>query len=179
MKKKDRPFMPKFFDRYISKVDEKLSVIDALSETIVKINADFVSDLAKLKMNVYAPNKWTTHELVQHMIDTERILAYRALTIAREDKTDLPGFEENDYVVNSMANHRELKDLINEFQILRVNTISLFKSFTDDMLLQKGSANGVEISTLALGFTIAGHQLHHMDILKERYFPLLESISYE
>ncbi|WP_044208865.1 DinB family protein [Flammeovirga sp. OC4] len=175
MRKKDLPFMPNFFDRYINKVDDKLSVIDALSETIVKIDADFVADLKALKMNVYAPNKWTTHELMQHMIDTERILAYRALTIAREDKTNLPGFEEDDYVISSMANHRELDDMINEFQILRVNTISLFKSFTDDMLQHAGSANGNEISTLALGFTIAGHQLHHMDIIKERYFPLLES----
>ncbi|KXX71252.1 DinB family protein [Flammeovirga sp. SJP92] len=175
MKKKDLPFMPDFFDRYINKVDDKLSVIDALSETIVTIDAEFVADLKALKMDVYAPNKWTTHELLQHMIDTERILAYRALTIAREDKTNLPGFEEDDYVVASMANHRELDDMINEFQIIRVSTIAMFKSFTDEMLLQAGSANGVKISALALGFTIAGHQLHHMDVIKERYFPLLAS----
>lgn len=174
MKKKELPFMPIFFDRYINKVDDKLSVIDALSETIVLIDADFVQALTKLGAQVYAPNKWTTKELLQHMIDTERILAYRALTIAREDKTILPGFEENDYVVNSMANHRELNDMINEFQILRVNTLSLFKSFTDDMLLEVGNANNVEITPLALGFTIAGHQLHHMAILEERYFPLLK-----
>lgn len=173
MKKKELPFMPDFFDRYINLVDDKLSVIDALSETIVTIDADFVSDLKHLGMEVYAPNKWTSKELLQHMIDTERILAYRALTIAREDKTNLPGFEENDYVVSSMANHRELEDLINEFQILRVNTIALFKSFADEMLLQVGNANNVEITPLALGFTIAGHQLHHMKILRERYFPLL------
>ncbi|MBB6463620.1 DinB family protein [Flammeovirga kamogawensis] len=174
MNKKELPFMPVFFDRYINLTDDN-NVIDILSESISKLNSDFVEKLEQLGTDVYAANKWTVLDLMQHMIDTERILAYRALSFAREDKTPLPGFEEDDYAVNSMANHRELADLINEFQVVRMSSIALFKSFSDEMLLQVGTASGNEISVLALGFTIAGHQLHHMKIIEERYFPLLNN----
>ncbi|AZQ65422.1 DinB family protein [Flammeovirga pectinis] len=174
MNKKELPFMPEYFDRYINLTEDN-NVVDVLSESITKINSDFVEQLEKLGTQVYAANKWTALDLLQHLIDTERILAYRALRFAREDKTPIPGFEENDYAVNSMANHRELSDLINEFQAVRLGTIALFKSFSDEMLLQVGTASGQEISVLALGFTIVGHQIHHMNILDERYFPMLNS----
>lgn len=117
----------------------------------------------------YDTGKWTIKELLQHLIDSERIFAYRALRIAREDKTNIPGYEHNDYVPISKANNRNYTDLVEEFELLRKSSIALFKSFDDDMLLNNGTANNDNISVRALGFIIIGHYNHHMKIINERY----------
>ena len=117
----------------------------------------------------YAEGKWTIKELIQHLIDTERVMSYRALRFSRNDATELQGFDENWYVENSNANDRNIADIIEEFNHLRNTSISLFKSFSTKMLLKSGLANGSEMSVRALGFIIPGHQLHHLKIIKERY----------
>lgn len=117
----------------------------------------------------YAPGKWSIKEVVQHMIDTERIMAYRALCFARADATPLPGFDENHYADHSAADRRTLADLIAEHDAVRLSTVLLFRSFGEDMLLRKGTANERSFTVRALGWTIAGHSLHHIHILKERY----------
>jgi uncharacterized damage-inducible protein DinB len=117
----------------------------------------------------YEEGKWTIKELIQHIIDAERVLSYRALRFSRNDATDLPGFDEDWYVANSNGNDRNLSDLLNEFSHLRNATIALFKSFTSEMFLMTGSANNSDMSVRALGFIIAGHQIHHLNIIKERY----------
>src|SRR5690606_18442301 len=117
----------------------------------------------------YAHGKWTLKEVLIHCIDTERIMSYRALRFARNDQTELPGFEQNDYVPQSEANSRKMADLIEEYKILRQSTILLFKSFSDDVLKRAGVANGNPISVRALGFVISGHELHHLNVCKERY----------
>lgn len=118
----------------------------------------------------YAADKWTIRELLCHMVDTERVFVYRALRFARNDKTPLSGFDEKLYTPESNAHGRELKSIIAEMAHLRTSTIDLFASFTTEMLSRKGVANGNEFSVASQGFIIAGHETHHLKILKERYF---------
>jgi hypothetical protein len=117
----------------------------------------------------YAPDKWTIKQMLQHVIDTERIFAYRALAIARKEPATLLGFDENEYAKNATASHRNWKDMIAEWKIIRQSTNILFGSFTEEDLKQKGTASNLPISVNALGFIIFGHALHHIHVLKERY----------
>jgi uncharacterized damage-inducible protein DinB len=117
----------------------------------------------------YAEGKWTIKDIIQHVIDTERIFAYRALRISRNDTTPLPGFEENDYVENTKANERGIQDLLAEFSAVRYATLFLFKSFSEEQLKRMGTASGTAISVRAIGFIIIGHQKHHQNIFQERY----------
>lgn len=117
----------------------------------------------------YGEGKWTIRELLCHMIDAERIFVYRALRFARNDKTELSGFDENTYAPESNANGRELKGIINEMAHLRTSTIDLFSGFSTEMLSRKGTANKNEFSVASQAFILAGHETHHLKILKERY----------
>jgi uncharacterized damage-inducible protein DinB len=117
----------------------------------------------------YAEGKWTIKEIIQHIIDTERIFSYRALRISRNDKTPLPGFEENDYVDNTDANKRGLQELLTELSAVRHATLLLFKSFSEEQLARIGIASENEISVRAIGFIIIGHQKHHQKVFEERY----------
>ncbi|MCX2741684.1 DinB family protein [Pontibacter anaerobius] len=117
----------------------------------------------------YEPGKWTIKELMVHLMDAERIFSYRALRFARHDKTDLPGFDENLYTQYSKANSRDINSIIAEYTSLRTATIELFKSFDEEALQQKGTANGMEASVRALGYVILGHEVHHQKIIRERY----------
>ena len=117
----------------------------------------------------YEPGKWTIKQMFQHVIDTERIFAYRALAIARRDHTSLPSFDENEYAKNATAAQRNWKDMLVEWRIIRQSTNMLFASFTEEDYKQKGLINGNEMTVNALGFIIFGHCLHHLHVLKERY----------
>lgn len=117
----------------------------------------------------YAPGKWTIQEVVQHIIDAERIFAYRALRFARMDKTPLASFDEDAYAAVSMANSRPWDDLVNEYQTVRNSTICLFRSFSSEMLAAKGSTDTYPMTVRALGYIMLGHEYHHIQILKERY----------
>jgi hypothetical protein len=169
MKKSAITVMPEYYDKYIIPVDD-INVVEALK----KYDASMFdkSTLARIGASVYEPGKWTVKDIIQHVIDAERVFAYRALRFARNDKTALPGFEENDYAANTNVAKRSLDDLLNEFDTVRRSTIYLYKNFTDEMLLRVGNASGKDITALALGFIMAGHALHHNKIIKERYYPL-------
>ena len=117
----------------------------------------------------YAEGKWTIKDLMLHLIDAERIFSYRALRIARNDQTALPGFEENDYVITANANERDFESLLNEYSIVREATISLFESFSDTDLLKLGTASNASVSVRGIGYCILGHELHHKNIIIERY----------
>jgi hypothetical protein len=117
----------------------------------------------------YAAGKWTIKEMVQHIIDAERIFAYRALCIARGDKTSLPGFDENSYAEASGANNRNPVHLLDELKTAQLSTSQLFKSFDENQLQCSGIANGNSIYVEAIGFIAVGHTRHHLKILKERY----------
>ena len=117
----------------------------------------------------YAEDKWSVKELFIHLIDTERIFAYRALRVARNDQTPLPGFEQNDYVPASNAALRTPISVINEYKAVRQATIELYRNFNDEALARRGTASGAPITVRALGFILVGHEKHHIRILRERY----------
>jgi uncharacterized damage-inducible protein DinB len=117
----------------------------------------------------YAPGKWTIKEILVHLSDDERIYSYRALRFARRDATELPGFEQDDFVVHSRADERDVRDILRELAAVREATIALFKSFDEEALLRSGVANGTVMSVRAAVYHIAGHELHHVNIIKERY----------
>jgi hypothetical protein len=117
----------------------------------------------------YADGKWTVREVLGHMIDAERIFAYRALRIARGDATPLPGFDENAYVRTAGADARTVASLVQEQGAVRDASVQLFASFPDEAWMRRGTASGAEISVRALAYILAGHGLHHLRILRERY----------
>ncbi|HLN97398.1 MAG TPA: DinB family protein [Pyrinomonadaceae bacterium] len=117
----------------------------------------------------YAEGKWTVKEILAHVIDDERIYSYRALRFARNDTTELPGFDQDAYAIYSGANERAIEDLLQEFATVRNATVSLFESFDEKALLRKGVASGNIISVRAAAYHIAGHELRHLNVIKERY----------
>ena len=165
--------MPQFFDRYINLVED-IDIVEALEkyDTIEKLLDK--KKLVDLGNKIYAAGKWTIKQVVQHMTDNERVQAYRALRIARNDKTPLPGYDENLFAANVDPSDRGLSDLLEEFSIVRKANIILFKNFNDEEQQRTGLCNNVTVPVLALGFVLVGHQLHHANITRERYFPLLK-----
>ena len=159
---------PGHFKRYIDLVPETESLSAILNQGLEIM--PFLSAISEEKsMYAYAEGKWTIKELLQHIIDAERIFTYRALCIARGEKENLPGFEENDYAANSFANNRRWDSLVKEFLTVRQSTELLFKSFTEEMLDSLGTSNNKTIDVSSIGFIIAGHYYHHKKILLERY----------
>ncbi|HET9056034.1 MAG TPA: DinB family protein [Chitinophagaceae bacterium] len=157
-----------YYARYISYVKEDDVLMAFASQA--EIITPFLQSIPDDKWDyAYAEGKWTVKELVQHVIDTERIFSYRALRIARKDETPLPGFDENTYAPASLANRRNATELIEEFLAVRKSTELLFKSFTSSMLQQKGIASNQSITVNALGFITLGHFYHHKTVLEERY----------
>ncbi|UEG49061.1 DinB family protein [Ferruginibacter lapsinanis] len=159
---------PKYVERYLQLVKEdKLSDAYTNQFTIIK---NLLESISEEKANYsYAPGKWTLKDLLQHCIDAERIFCFRALTFARFDKTPLPGFEEDDYAVNTNANNRTWQSLKEEFYAVRTSTEMLFHSFTPEALAASGIANNNESSVISIGFLIIGHLYHHINTIKERY----------
>ncbi len=132
--------------------------------------AAFLVSLSEEKLEYrYAAGKWSIKEVLQHMIDCERIMCYRALRFARKDKTALSGFEENDYAANANTNERDFVDMMREFIAVRAGTVYMFRSFNDEILTYSGQANNNNITVNALAYVIAGHEMHHIAIIKERY----------
>lgn len=172
MKRSEIANMPQYFDRYINLADD-IQLGEALELYGGSYFEKEKEQLAALGDNVYAPGKWTVKDIIQHIIDTERVFAYRALRIGRGDKTPLPGFDENVYAEHTTAASRTLADLLEEYDLVRKTTILLFRSFTTGMLQEEGTCSGKTISVAALGFTIAGHTIHHVNVLRERYYPLI------
>lgn len=155
-------------DNYIKHVNAG-SVSEALAIYSNHIFQFFAGISADKAMHSYAKGKWTLKELLQHIIDSERIFAYRALCIARQDATPLPGFEENDYADNSKANNRTWQSLLDEFEATRKSTNLLLLSFDEGQLSNAGITNGSRNTVNAIAYTLIGHILHHINIIKERY----------
>ena len=157
-----------YFHTYISKVktdDILLTLADARQTTL-----DFFKNLPKEKWDYcYAPGKWSIRELLQHLIDGERVFAYRALRIARNDQTPLPGFDENLFAENAHADARTAASLLAEYKTVRTATLHLFKSFNEEDFNRIGTSSNSPASPLAIAFIIAGHELHHLGIIRERY----------
>ncbi|PWA08927.1 DinB family protein [Flavobacterium laiguense] len=157
-----------FYATYIKAI-ENVELIEEL-EICLHDFIKFVQNIPMDKFDFrYAEGKWTIKDIIQHLIDAERVFSYRALRISRNDKTPLPGFEENDYVDNTNANGRSIQDLLTEFSAVRHSSLLLFKSFSDEQLTRIGIASGQEVSVRAIGFIIIGHQKHHQKVFQERY----------
>lgn len=168
MKKSDINQAPCYFDTYINLVDD-IELNDALKQSISELeNLDFEA-LEKLANYAYAEGKWTIKDIFQHMIDTERVMNYRALSYARNDVKQLPGFDENNYAKHVSTKKRSLISLISELKLVHKSSIALFKSFDKKALQRKGIMFNSEMSVLAVGFVLAGHQKHHLKVIKERY----------
>ncbi len=140
-----------------------------MSENISIVDNFYQSLPAEKHFYRYDTGKWTPIEILGHLIDTERILAYRALCIARGEKTSLPGFNEAEYMKGTNFNKKSLRSLRLQYKAQRKSTILLFKSFSNDELHRVGLANNQPTSTRALAWLIPGHELHHIKILNERY----------
>lgn len=159
-----------YFEQYMQLVTkEGKSIIENMQDSQIEFDT-ILRNLPKEKHTFsYAEGKWTLKELIQHSIDTERVFCYRALCFARNDKTSLPGFDQDIFVDNGNANQLEFSDLLDEMSTLRKSTIQLYKSFSEEALLRIGVASGNKISVRALGYLFSGHQMHHLNIVKERY----------
>ena len=159
---------PVYFGTYINHVQNDDCIL-AMEENL----NDFVTFIENISVEKYdykyQENKWSVKDIVRHIIDAERIFAYRALRFARFDRTPIPGFEENDYAANINTTNIDMTDLLQEFILVRKSTIKLFESFTEEMLSAKGIASGKEISVLSLGFIVSGHSIHHTNVIRERY----------
>ena len=157
-----------YYESYIKLVEGE-DILKILNDQGKKTQ-DILNSFSEHRGNFcYANGKWTVKEVVGHLLDTERVFAYRALCIARGEKKSLPGFDQNDYVKEGNFNRRELFDLNYEFRLLRESNLLLFRTFTPEMLKLKGFANESSVTVLAILFMIAGHEKHHMNVLREKY----------
>lgn len=155
--------------QYIGLLPDDGLIVKHLEDNL-RTTTDFMRALPEEKLSYrYAEGKWTIKEILSHLIDDERIYTYRALRYARNDETELPGFEQDDYALESGANERSLDDLLEEFAAVRRSTIALFNSFEDRVLTRAGVASGNVMSVRAAAYHIAGHELRHLNIIKERY----------
>ncbi|MEI7508106.1 MAG: DinB family protein [Flavobacterium sp.] len=158
-----------YYGNYIAQVTNEYTLIEELEISLHRF-IKFVQDIPMDKFDYrYADGKWTIKDIIQHIIDAERIFSYRALRFARNDSTELPGFEENEYVVEANGNQRSIMELLTELSAIRHATLLLFKSFNEEQLVRIGIASNNPMSVRALGFVIIGHQNHHQKIFEERY----------
>lgn len=157
-----------YFSNYVSRVQAG-SLKEAIS-TYSQLLQDFYTALPEDKADYsYAPGKWTLKDLLQHVIDTERIMSYRVLRISREDQTPLASFDENNYAVSAKAGSRSFADIKAEFVALRTSTNLLLQSLSEEQLSHAGTASDHRATANAVGFIIFGHMLHHKQIIEERY----------
>lgn len=157
-----------YYGRYISLVPDG-DLIALLRDQALETGVLLTGVTADRASYAYAPGKWTVKQVVGHLIDTERVMGNRALWFARDNAVDLPGFDENTWAANNACNDRTLGDLLEEFQVVRAATIEFAKHLDEGALMQRGKANGHEISVRALLYIIAGHERHHVALLRERY----------
>lgn len=157
-----------FLKTYIQRVREN-NVIEALKVGHIQ-TLDFFNHLPKEKWEYkYQENKWTSKEILGHIIDAERVFVYRALAFSRNDSTALPGYDENKYVENADFNSILTCNLLEEYDLLRKSTINFFEILQPEKLLNTGIANSSMVSVRSLGFAIAGHEIHHVQVIREKY----------
>ncbi len=156
------------FRSYIAKADDT-DVTKAIRRNTKEFRKLLKSIPPKKRSYAYAEGKWTIQEVLQHIIDAERVFVYRSLTFARHDQTALPGFDENNWAAQANRTPRKWKDLVEEFKAMRAATELFFESLTDEDLLFTGTSNNTTLNALALGYVIAGHTKHHILLIKERY----------
>ncbi len=157
-----------YYKLYIGQVpgDDFMSVLNNLNTSTTQLLENLPTEKWDYR---YAEGKWSIREVLLHIIDTERIMAHRALRIARNDMTPMPGFDQDDYIPYCDADARSIPSLLQEYRAVRAATLAQFDYFNDEMLARIGTASERPFSPRALGFIIAGHELHHLNVLHERY----------
>jgi hypothetical protein len=170
MKKSDINPMPQYYDRYINLVPD-VELSQAFDDSVRQLDQLDRSWLSRIEDKTYSPGKWTIKDIIQHLIDGERIMAYRALMFARGTRS-VAGFDQDELAENAKPGRRKADDLLDELLSVRRATRALYDSFDDDMLRARGISWEHEISVLDLGFTILGHQVHHLNVIAERYSTL-------
>ena len=157
-----------YYGKYIALVPES-EIIGPLDSQPDELQGLFSTVSEDRGTHAYDDGKWTVKEVLSHLIDGERMFAYRVFRIARGDKTPMEGFEQDGYIENSYANTRSFSDLLGEFAQLRQANMAFFRNLKDDDWIRTGTANNAEISVRSLAWIMAGHIRHHVDILKSRY----------
>ncbi len=157
-----------YYGKYVSLVPDG-NIVETLTKQMGETLSAWRAVPADKAEHRYAPGKWTTKEMMAHVIDTERVMSYRALRIARGDKTPLPGFEQDVFIANTDWSARTIADLADEFEAVRKANLHLFGHLSDAAWKQVGTASDNPISARALAYIIAGHELYHQEILRERY----------
>ena len=168
IKKPTYPIESDYFAGYV-KTAKGADLIASLEANLLDTQELFQSFIGRKEDYQYAKGKWTVKQVLQHTIDTERIFSYRALRMARMDKTPLPSYEEDDYAANDFTNLRTLADIITEFHQVRVSTISLFDSFSKEALDFEGTGSNTIFTPRIIGWLLSGHAEHHNNVIKERY----------
>lgn len=157
-----------YFQQYIDLVHDD-NIIEFL-ENQLRLAVSFYDRLDEWKIDYrYAHGKWSIKEVILHILDTERIFNYRALRFARKDITPLPGFEQDDYIKNTDWTYYPIKSIIEEYELTRKYTIVLFNNMTEEMLQQSGISNELNLSVRAIPFIIAGHEIHHLNVIESKY----------
>ncbi|MDR7238175.1 DinB family protein [Neobacillus drentensis] len=164
---------PEYYKPYVNLVPEG-DLLTLLKETLVKTIELFESLSEEDVLFRYADNKWSIKEVLGHMADTERIMSYRLLRVGRGDQTALAGFDENDYVNGSQINKLPIKNILEDFIATRKATLTLIQNLPDEAWANSGFANNTEVTARAIGYIIAGHALHHFNIITEKYLSLLK-----
>jgi len=164
--------LPEYFDRYINKCDD-VSIIEAIQISIDELDNIPIEKWRAIGNKTYEEGKWNIKDIIQHLIDVERIFSFRALAIARGEQQKLPGYSENEYAVTAKAGERSIDDLIAELRASHESIKWLYKSFTDDMLKKEGESFKGKYSVGAIGFIFPGHQRWHFEVIKEKYMNLV------
>ncbi|WP_418603341.1 DinB family protein [Hwangdonia sp.] len=158
-----------YYGPYIKKLPENLALIDGFTEGLDNVLQFFHSVPSEKLEYRYAEGKWSVKEVFQHIIDTERVFMYRCFRIARHDKTPLPGFNQDDYIMPSQAHKKSMATLLLEYSSVRKNSITLLNSLSNEDLKFVGTASENTLSARAAAFIILGHEIWHIDVIKTHY----------
>ncbi|MCB9207634.1 MAG: DinB family protein [Ignavibacteriales bacterium] len=171
MKRSDIKEFPEYFENFIKMVDD-IELSAAFDKSLKQIDDLDIQQLKRIGLKSYADGKWSVNKIIQHLIDWERIWCYRTVIFARKEGTIPEGHEQEIMADNSNADELSIEQLIDELRIVRLSTKAMFDSYNRQILESNCKFYKYEMSVLAMGFNIIGHQLHHFDIIKERYIPL-------
>lgn len=166
-----RPDRDEYPDWYAAEIElvQYDELLSGLEESFQQTSAFLRSIPTEKLLYRYQPEKWTIKEMWQHVIDTERVLSYRAMRFARRDTAVLHGFDQNAYATASMANDRDWEDILQEYSAVRISSLLLFRSFDAGMFMQRGTAGRSHVTVRAVGFLILGHETHHVQSIRQRY----------